>query len=144
MDQQEGIPNNRTHVINKQGYALWSIIMRVYLHSLGYGVWNLVISDCIPPKRIRTTSQKESKKNNSSEMEVILDGLPQPIKENIGPCLSAKELWVKLEKLYSVEHRAEASFSLFKNKSDDEESCSHKEDQRSKTIYKKKNYSWRQ
>ena len=60
------------------------------------------------------------------------------MKEKIKPCLSAKELWVKLEKLYSVEHRAEASFSLFKNKSDDEESCSHKEDQRSKTIYKKK------
>ena len=71
-------------------------------------------------------------------MEDILDGLPQPIKEKIGPCLSAKELWIKLEKLYSVEQRAKASFSLFKNESDDEESCSHKEDQRSKTIYKKK------
>ena len=59
MDQQEGIPANRTHVINKQGYALWSIIMRVYLQSLGYGVWNSVISDYIPPRRIRTTSQKE-------------------------------------------------------------------------------------
>ena len=56
--------------------------MRVYLQSLGYGVWNSVISDYIPPKRIRTTSQKESKKINSREMEAILDGLPEPIKEN--------------------------------------------------------------
>ena len=44
-----------------------------------------------------------------------------------------------MEKLYSVEQREEARFSLFKNESDDEESCNHKEDQRSKTIYKKKN-----
>ena len=55
--------------------------MRVYLQSLGYHVWNVVISDYIPPKRVRTTSQKESMKNNLGEIEAILDGLPQPIKE---------------------------------------------------------------
>ena len=63
--------------------------MSVYLQSLGSGVRNPIISDYILPKRIRTTSQKESKKNNSREMEAILDGLPQPIKENIGQCISA-------------------------------------------------------
>ena len=112
--------------------------MRICLYSLVCGVWNAVISDYIPPKRIRTTSQKESKKNNSKPMEVMLDGLPQPIKEKTRQCISAKELWVKLEKLYIVEQRGGARFSLFKNETDDEESCSHKEDQRSKTIYKKK------
>ena len=71
-------------------------------------------------------------------MEAIFDGFPQPIKENIGPCLSAKELWVKLEKLYSVEQRTKTSSHIFKNESDDEESCSLKENQRSKTIYKEK------
>ena len=73
--------------------------MSVYLHSLGCGVWNAIISNYVLPKRGRTTSQKVSKKNNSREMEAILDGLPQPIKENIGQCISTKELWVKLEKL---------------------------------------------
>ena len=43
-----------------------------------------------------------------------------------------------MEKLYSVEQRAKSSLDIFKNDSDDEEPCSHKEDQRSKTIYKKK------
>ena len=71
-------------------------------------------------KRIRSASQKESKKNNSREMEAILDGLPQPIKENIGPCLSAKEIWIKLEKLYSVEQRTKTSFSKFENISENE------------------------
>ena len=74
--------------------------MSVYLQSLGCGVWNGVSSDYILPKGVRTTSHKESKKNNSREMEAILDGLPQPIKERIGQCISVKELWVKLEKLY--------------------------------------------
>ena len=58
MDQQEGIPANRAPVLNKEEYAYWSIRMRVYLQSLGYGVWNSVISDYIPPKIRRTTSQK--------------------------------------------------------------------------------------
>ena len=71
-------------------------------------------------------------------MEAILDGLPQPIKENIGQCISTKELWVKLEKLYSVEQIAEAILDIFENDGDDEEPCSQKEDQRSKSIYKKK------
>ena len=69
-------------------------------------------------------------------MEAIHDGLRRPIKENIGQCISTKDLWVKLEKLYSVEQRAEESLDIFEN--DSEEPCSHKEDQRSKTIYKKK------
>ena len=79
-----------------------------------------MIFDYNPQKGIRTTPQKESKKNNSRAMETILDGLPQLISEKIGPCLSAKELYVKLEKLYSVEQREETIFSVFKNESDDE------------------------
>ena len=71
-------------------------------------------------------------------MEAIFDGFPQPIKENIGPCLLAKELQVKLEKLYSVEQRTETSSPILKNESNDEESCSLKENQRSKTIYEEK------
>ena len=121
MDQQEGISSNRALLLNKEGYALWSIRMRVYLQSLGYGVWNSVISYYIPPKIIRTTSQKESKKNNSRAMEAILDGLPQPIKQNIGQCISTKELWIKLEKLYLVEQRAKETLAIFENDSDNEE-----------------------
>ena len=44
-----------------------------------------------------------------------------------------------MEKIYSVEQREEAIFSLLKNESDDEEYYNHKGDQRIKTIYKKEN-----
>ena len=54
-------------------------------------------------------------------MEAILDGLPQPIKEKIGQCISAKELWVKLEKLYLVEQRAEARLAILEDDNEDEE-----------------------
>ena len=115
MDQQEGMDSCRDPVLNKGEYAVWRIRMRVYLQSLGYGVWNWVIADYIPPKIIRTTSHKGSNKNNSREMEDRLDGLPQPIKEKTRKCISAKELSVKLEKHYSVKQRVEASLDVFKN-----------------------------
>ena len=95
--------------------------MSVYLQSLGCGVWNAIISDYILPKRVRTTSQKVSNKNNSREMEAILDGLPQPIKERIGQCISVKELQVKLEKLYLVEQIREAKPAIIEVDSEDEE-----------------------
>ena len=121
MDQQEGMDFNRDPTLNKGEYAVWRKRMSVYLQSLGCGVWNAVISNYILPKRVRTTSQKESKKNNSREMEAILDGLPQPIKERIGQCISAKEIQVKLEKLYSFEQRAEARLVILEDESEDEE-----------------------
>ena len=61
-------------------------------------------------------------------MEDILDGLPQPIKKKTRQCILAKDLWVKLEKLYSVEQRAEEILDIFENYSDDVEPCSHMED----------------
>ena len=53
-------------------------------------------------------------------MEAIIDGLPQPIKENIGQCISTKELWVKLKNLYLVKEIGEASPTI--SKDEDEES----------------------
>ena len=54
-------------------------------------------------------------------MEAILNGLPPPIKEKIGKCISAKELQVKLEKLYSIEQRGEAKTYIIEVDSEDEE-----------------------
>ena len=68
MDQQEGMDSNKAPTLNKGEYAIWRKIMSVYLQSLRCGVWNAIISDYILPKRVRNTSQKESKKNNLREI----------------------------------------------------------------------------
>ena len=121
MDQQEELDSNRAPTLNKGEYAVWRKIMSVYLQSLGCGVCNAVISNYILPKRVRATSKKESKKINSIAIEAICDGLTQPIKERIGHCISTKEIWVKLEKLYSIEQRVEARISILEDDSHDEE-----------------------
>ena len=70
----------------------------IYLKELGHDVWNSVITDYFPPKRVRTPVQKKSKKSNSMEMVTILVGLPDDVKEKIGECNYAKELWDKITK----------------------------------------------
>ena len=90
MDQQEDIYTvNGSPILGKEEYIFWSTRMKIYLKVLRHDVWNSMITDYFPPKRIRTIAQKKSKKSNSMEMELILDGLPDDVKENIGECNSA-------------------------------------------------------
>ena len=85
MDQQEEIYTVNGYPIHrKEEYIFWSTRMKIYLKALGHGVWNLVIVDYFPPKRIRTSAQKKYKKRNSMAMASILDTLPDDVKENIG------------------------------------------------------------
>ena len=53
--------------------------MKIYLKALEPGVWNAVITNYIPPKRIRTPAQNKAKKNNANAIEAILDGISQSI-----------------------------------------------------------------
>ena len=89
------------------------------MKALELGVWNAMITDYIPPKRIMTPSQKKTKKNNANAIEAILDGISQSIKINIGPCVLAEELWVKLEKIYSNEEITQTNLSICKYDSED-------------------------
>jgi hypothetical protein len=92
----------------KEEYIFWSTRMESHLKALGHDVWNSVITDYFPPRRVRTPTQKKSKKSNSMEMNTILNVLPDDVKEKIGECNSAKELWDKMKDLYSKEKSNEA------------------------------------
>ena len=45
-------------------YLIWKIRMHAYLEVEGIGVWKSVVTGYTPPKKVKTTSQKEAKKNN--------------------------------------------------------------------------------
>ena len=120
MDQQEDIYiENGSPILGKEEYIFWSTRMKIYLKALGPGVWNALITDYIPPKIIRTPTQKKSNKNNANAIEAILDGISQSIKRKIGPCVSAKEPWVKLENIYSNEEITQTNLAICKYDSED-------------------------
>ena len=73
--------------------------MQAYLKAIS--VWKSVVARYTDPKKVKTSAQKEAKKNNSMAMEAILEGLADIQKKKIGKCISARELWLKLEQYYS-------------------------------------------
>ena len=57
--------------------------MQFYLEAEGNGMRQLVLTRYTPPKKVKTTTQMEAKKNNSLAMETILEGVRDHQKKKI-------------------------------------------------------------
>jgi hypothetical protein len=81
-------------------YEMWSMRMEVFLQEQGRYSCVLVVTGYDSSKKEKTIAKKELKKNKKIEMDFIWEGLPNPVRENIGKFSSAKELWDKLHDIY--------------------------------------------
>ena len=73
--------------------------MKAYLKKLG--IWEIVINPPAPSnKKGKLAAQKEAKKDNTTTLKFLMDGLPSSVKESVGEYTSAKDLWFKLENKY--------------------------------------------
>jgi hypothetical protein len=77
-------------------YDLWSCKMKVFLKTHGYDIWQSVMTRYNATKKSKIATKKELKKNNIITMDFIWEGLPDLVREKVGKCSSAKELWEKL------------------------------------------------
>jgi hypothetical protein len=88
-------------ILDEKNYSTWRIEMRVHLKEMGVGIWKASIGGSISLKNMSNfAAQREGKKNDALALKTILSGLSSPIKESIGQCTSAKDLWLKLEETY--------------------------------------------
>ncbi len=71
--------------------------MQEALKTVGVDVWKSITTRYIAPKKVKTMTQKDARKNNSMAKEIILEGLTDSIKKEIRNYFSAKELWESLE-----------------------------------------------
>ena len=75
--------------------------MRVYLKTMGATIWKVTIGGSVPLKNMsKFVAQMEGKKNDALALKTILSGLSSPIKEIMGQCTSAKDLWINIEERY--------------------------------------------
>ena len=73
--------------------------MKAYLKKFGF--WEIVINPPTPSNKNGTSvAQKEAKKDNTTALKFLMDGLPSSVKESVGENTSAKDLWFKLEREY--------------------------------------------
>ena len=76
--------------------------MKAYLKK--FGIWEIVINPLAPSnKKGKSATQKEVKKDNTTTLKFLMDGLPSSVKESIGEYTSEKYLWFKLENEYQKE-----------------------------------------
>ena len=82
MDTKEEkvcIPVDTISVFDKVDYFVWRARMKAYLKK--YGVWEIVINVAASTnKKSKVANQKEAKKNNTTTLKFLLDGLPSSIR----------------------------------------------------------------
>jgi hypothetical protein len=77
--------------------------MKTFLQVQGYDVWKSVVTGYTATKKLKTTSKKELKRNNKITMDFFWEGLCDSVKDKVGKCSSAKELWYKPHNIYFEE-----------------------------------------
>jgi hypothetical protein len=88
-------------ILDEENYSTWRIEMRVYLKTMGASIWKTTIGgSTLLKNKSRFAAQREGKKNDALALKTILNILSSPIKESMGKCTSAKDLWLKLEETY--------------------------------------------
>jgi hypothetical protein len=95
-------------ILDEENYSTWRIEMRVYLKTMGEAIWKAANDGYVPLKnKSKFVVQREGKKNDALALNTILSGLSSPIKERVGQCTSAKDLWLKLEETYQSKEEKE-------------------------------------
>jgi hypothetical protein len=75
--------------------------MKGFLKGKGKCIWNATIGGSVPLKnKSKFAAQKEAKKNEELSLEAIFNGLSSYVKESMGQCNSAKDIWLKVHKVY--------------------------------------------
>jgi len=93
---------NESPLFDGTNYSSWRERMKIYLKSRGSRVWDSVVSKpwYLTTSTTKSKTSKEAKRNNSMALKSIQNGMSNQIKENMGQCTYAKELWLQLESSY--------------------------------------------
>ena len=90
---------NEIPLFDETYYFAWREKMKEFLKW--FGVWETVINVYFPSKKqSKVVAKKEARKNNSTTLKFILDGLPSSIKKSVGEYTSARDPWSMLGKEY--------------------------------------------
>ena len=87
--------NDEVSILDEEDYSTWRIEMRLYLKTMGAAIWKATIGGYVPLKnKSKFATQREGKNNDAFDLKTILSGPSIPIKESMGQCTSAKDLWL--------------------------------------------------
>ena len=95
-------------ILDEENYSTWRIEMRVYLKTMRESIWKATIGRYVLLKnKSKFAAQREGKKNDALALKTILSGISSPIKESMGQCTSANDLWLNIEETYQINKEKE-------------------------------------
>jgi hypothetical protein len=125
-------------ILDEENYSTWRIEMKVHLKEIGVGVWKEAIGGSVPLKnKSKFAAQREENKNDALALKTILSGLSSSIKESMGQCTSAKDLWLNLEETYQSKKEDTKYNSIKNNESKESPKSSNCNDSKCDDVGKK-------
>ena len=95
-------------ILDEENYSTWIIEMILHLKTMRATIWKADIGGSVSLKnKSKFAAQREGNKNDALALKTILSGLSSPIKESMGQCTSAKDLWLNLEETYQRKEEKE-------------------------------------
>ena len=89
MEEKKELSSNDVPVLDVTDYFSWRGKMKAYLKK--FGIWEIVINPPVPSnKKGKPAAQKEAKKDNTTALKFLMDGLPSSVKESVGEYTSEK------------------------------------------------------
>ena len=75
MEENEESLSNYVLVLDMIDYFSWRSKMKAYMKN--FGIWEIVINPPAPSNnKGKSTTQKEAKKDNTTALKFLMDGLP--------------------------------------------------------------------
>ncbi|KAL4361618.1 hypothetical protein GQ457_04G031650 [Hibiscus cannabinus] len=91
-----------------EAYSQWNNVMKYFIQAQDFELWDIIEEGYIeaPKKKKKQRSENDTKaKLNSRAMHILLCGLNEEVSKKVSTCKRAKEMWVKLERLYGKEEK---------------------------------------
>ena len=102
---KNGIPQFDGH-----NYALWRIRMKTYVQEQGFEACKSVVDGYKEPAVPPTNDNgKKISLNNSKATNAILNGICDLVYTKVIHCISAKEIWEKLQNIYEQDSKVKAT-----------------------------------
>jgi hypothetical protein len=97
MDTQMDEHVDEVPIFDETNYSAWRIKMKGYLKEKGKSVCKEAIGGSIPlNNNSKFAAQKKENKNYALALKTIFNGISSYVKERMGQCTSAKDVWLKL------------------------------------------------
>ena len=102
---KNGIPQ-----FDGQKYDFWSIMMKTYIQTQGFQVWQSIVDGYttlrVPPGNDKAVKLRE---NNSKATNALLNGLSDTIFTKVEHCKSTKDILDKLQNIYEGDTKVKAT-----------------------------------